>query len=217
MAQATEVVFLPLKKEIDTQGGRFHSALETILKAGKAQRLYGGHQVEHPNVYTAFIDWSSIEEHMEFTKQEIYPAFLNDAKDMCDGPLSLYHVHFEPFPPSVAFSEATEFITAYFPADYSSEDQQTFHDSMKKFGAIVKSAWEGCRGSVGGWVAEELEDPKTSEKAKAYIALIGWQSVQSHMDFRETQSFKDNIHVLRGAKDLKNVAVVHVEAKEFKA
>lgn len=87
---------------------------------------------------------------------------------------------------------------------------------MIKFGGIVDKAWEGCRGSAGGWVAEELDLPGGSEKGKAYVMLIGWTSVDSHMKYRETQSFKDNIHLLRGAKDLKNLAVFHVAASEFK-
>lgn len=125
-------------------------------------------------------------------------------------------MHFEPFPPTPAFSEVTEFIRAYFPADYSAEDQKTFHENLKEFGSIVKRDWSECRGTAGGWVAEELEDPKSGEKSKVYVCLIGWPSVESHMKFRETQSFKDNISMLRGAKDLKNVVMVHVASTKFK-
>ncbi|EXJ66106.1 uncharacterized protein A1O5_10721 [Cladophialophora psammophila CBS 110553] len=217
MAQATEVVFLPLKEGNDPQGQKLKATLETILKQGGPLRMYSGAQVEHPNVHNLFIDWTSIGHHEKFIAWEGYKAFLDDAVSICEGPPNLYHVHFEPFPPTAAFSEVTEFITIYFPANYSAEDQKTFHENMKKFGSIVQRDWEGCRGAAGGWVAEELEDPKTSEKAKVYVELIGWESVDSHMKFRETQSFRDNLHLLRGAKDLKNVVMVHVAAKEFKA
>jgi hypothetical protein len=146
-----------------------------------------------------------------------YQAFLDDVIDQCEGPPLLYHVHVEPAPPTRAFGEVTEFIQIYFPADYSPEDQKVFHENMKKFGGIVEDNWKECRGTAGGWVVEELEDPKSGSKAKVYVELIGWVSVDSHMRYRETQAFKDSIHLLRGAKDLKNLAVVHVEAKEFKA
>lgn len=33
--------------------------------------------------------------------------------------------------------------------------------------------------------------------------------MEDHLAFRETQAFKDNIHLLRGAKDLKHITVVH--------
>ncbi len=141
---------------------------------------------------------------------------MNYVVDQCEAPPALYHVHFEPFPPAPAFSEVTEFIQIYFPADYSSEDQKAYHDSVKKFSSIAKRDWAEIRGTASGWVAEEVEDPKSAEKAKVYVVLIGWPSVESHMKYRETQSFKDNIHLLRGGKDLKNLAVVHVATKEVK-
>ncbi|KIW70731.1 hypothetical protein PV04_02972 [Phialophora macrospora] len=216
MAQATEIVSLSLKEGVDAQTPQLKSALETIIKQGRPHRMYAGAQVEHPNVQSLFIDWSSIDHHIQFTKWEGYKAFLDGAAELCDAPPSPFHVHFEPFPPTPAFTEVTEFLSVYFPADYSPEDQQTFHEGMKKFGSIVQRDWEECRGTAGGWVAEELEDPKTGEKAKVYVCLLGWPGVESHMKFRETQSFKDNVHLLRGAKDLKNVAVVHVASKEFK-
>lgn len=132
------------------------------------------------------------------------------------NPPNMYHVHFDPHPPSVAFSGVTEFLTAYFPTTYSAEDQKTFHENVKKFGSIVTDAWKDCKGTTGGWVVEEQDLPGSSEKAKAYVTLIGWTSVEAHLQYRETQSFKDNIYLLRGAKDLKNVVMFHVAASEFK-
>ena len=70
MAQATEVVFLPLKEDTDTRGQKFKSTLETIIKQGGPLRMYAGAQVEHPKVFNMFIDWSSIGHHEEFMKWE---------------------------------------------------------------------------------------------------------------------------------------------------
>ncbi len=145
-----------------------------------------------------------------------YAAFMDKFAAVLDGSPLLYHVHFSPHPPSLAFSEVTEFITAYFPTTYSAEDQKTFHDGMTKFGNAVTEVWKDCKGTTGGWVVEELDLPKSSEKAKAYVALLGWTSVDAHMAYRETQSFKDNVHLLRGAKDLKDVGMFHVVTTEFK-
>ena len=35
------------------------------------------------------------------------------------------------------------------------------------------------------------------KKGKAYVGVLGWESVEAHMSFRETQAFKDIIHLLR--------------------
>lgn len=64
-------------------------------------------------------------------------------------------------------------------------------------------------------MVEERPLPKdNSEMAKVYVAAIGWKSVEAHMAFRETQMFKDNIHHLRSAKDLQDLAVVHAHLTE---
>lgn len=134
------------------------------------------------------------------------------------GSMSMYHVGFDPHPPTSALvgstPQVTEFITAYFPKDYSAEDRKTFHEGMREFGHVVSKTAEGYQASLGGFIEEEIIDPKTSEPCLGYVALIGWESVQAHLNYRETQAFKDNIHYLRGAKDLKNVAVFHVDAKQ---
>ena len=130
-------------------------------------------------------------------------------------------MHFNEHPPNATLADtesatATEFITAYFPTDYSEADQKTFSENLDKFFAIVRPSTKDVVGGVHGWVEEELEIPDTKEKAKALVALIGWTSVQAHLDYRSTQTFKDNIHFLRGAKDLKHVRVFHVHTTEVK-
>jgi hypothetical protein len=70
MAEATEIVFLPLKETTDPQGQQYKNTLETIIKHGSPHRMYAGAEIENPNVQNLFIDWSSIDHHMEFTKYE---------------------------------------------------------------------------------------------------------------------------------------------------
>ncbi len=130
----------------------------------------------------------------------------------------MYHVHLTPHPPSQVLSDvntpACETLVMYFPSDYSQADQDKFEESIKKLVKVVEDNAETYTGSAGGWVVEELPIPGTEEKGKAYAAFIGWTSVQAHMDFRETQAFKDNAHHLRGAKDLKKLTVIHTSGTE---
>ncbi len=141
---------------------------------------------------------------------------MDEVYDLVSGELGMVHAQFDPHPPSAPLADgnATEYITVYFPEDYSAEDQSKFSTDMKAFGDIVGAADENYKGGVTGWVLEAVEDPKTSLKSKVCIFLIGWTSVEAHLKFRETQTFKDNIHYLRGAKDLRNLTVWHVKAKK---
>ncbi|EXJ78459.1 hypothetical protein A1O1_08859 [Capronia coronata CBS 617.96] len=225
MAPATEICFLPLKEGTNPEdttgavGQKFKEFFNTILAQDGCQRLYWGRQVEHPSICTLFIDWESVGHHEKFIASATYKPFTEELGTYLTGPPRLYHVHFDPHPPAVALVDdgpiATEFITVYFPPDYSAEDEKTFREvNMKNLLAAVAENAKGFKDSASGWVVEELDLPDGSGKAKVFVALAGWESVQAHLNFRETQSFKDNIHWLRGAKDLKTLAVFHVPAQE---
>jgi heme-degrading monooxygenase HmoA len=125
----------------------------------------------------------------------------------------LYHTHLTPHPASEALSDhvspVTEILLAFFPTDYSDADQKKFEDDLKKLVAAVEKNADTYTASAGGWVEEEILIPDTTDKAKAYAVFIGWQSVEAHQTFREHQSFKDNIHYVRQAKDLRHLRVVH--------
>lgn len=216
MAGATEIAYLPINQE-KLVGQKFKDVLQTILQQEGCQGLSWGVQVENPSITNLFIDWDSVDDHKKFIASPQYKPFGEELMSLLDeGAPSLYHVHFDPHPPSAPLADgnATEFITMYFPTDYSAADQATFDENIRNFFGGVEGSAEGFKGASHGWVVEELKDPKSGELSKAYVILIGWTSVAAHMAYRETQSFKDNIHYLREAKDLKGLGVCHVHAQK---
>lgn len=110
-----------------------------------------------------------------------------------DGSLTMLHASFSPHPPTAALGTAapvTEVLTCYF------EKEDDGFDS--KFNQLIKAIAdnsEGFKAASGGWVMEDVE--YEGKKGKAYVGVLGWESVEAHMSFRETQAFKDNIHLLR--------------------
>lgn len=129
----------------------------------------------------------------------------------------LYHVHLTPHPADEVLSDhvspATEILTLYFPANFSRKEE--FVKNLKQFISTIENDSDTHTSSAGGWVEEELTIPGTSEKGTAYQCLLGWTSVEAHMAHREKQSFKDNIHLIRGDKDLKHLAVVHYHGTQI--
>ena len=110
-----------------------------------------------------------------------------------DGPFTMRHATFTPHPATPALgtsSPVTEVVTCYF--EKENEGFQSKIDQLVK--AISENA-EGFKGAAGGWVFEDVE--YEGKKGKAYVWLLGWESVEAHMAFRETQAFRDNIHLLR--------------------
>ena len=122
----------------------------------------------------------------------------------------------KPHPPDEVLSDhsspATEILTFYFP---KSIDKEKFESDLKKFIKTIEDDSDTHTSSAGGWIEEELPLPGSDEKCLAYQCFLGWKSVEAHMAHREKQSFKDNIHLIRGNKDLKHLHVVHYHGTQI--
>lgn len=111
----------------------------------------------------------------------------------------MHHANFSPHPPSAALGPAapvTEVLTCYFESEGGSNKADGFEG---RFDGLIRSisdsGAEGFKGAAGGWMVDEVE--YKGEKRKAFVGLVGWESVGAHMAFRETQAFRDNIPLLR--------------------
>lgn len=103
------------------------------------------------------------------------------------------HANLTPHPPTAALGTAspvTEVLTCYF----GEKGDEGFESKYKQVIKITSENAEGFKGAVGGWVVEDVE--YEGKKGKAFVGLVGWESVEAHMAYRETQAFKDNIHLL---------------------
>ena len=129
-------------------------------------------------------------------KSSIYGTFGKHLTTIVDGSFTMYHTNFSPHPPAppISFAPVTEVITCYF-TSHSSD----FETNALKLVDVVQKEAEGFRGSASGWVIEDVEHESFGEgkKGKAWVAVLGWDSVEAHMKFRETEAFKQNIHLLR--------------------
>jgi hypothetical protein len=135
-----------------------------------------------------------------------------------DGAPSVHHAMMTPHPPSAATtsSPVTEWLTLYTSATDSS-DQAGLERDAKELVKIIEKYGEGYVGSAGGWVVEELplpHDPST--KAKAWATAVGWQTVEHHHNYAETQ--KDKFaHLLAGATYLLGMTVCHTHCAEVQS
>ncbi|RVX66203.1 hypothetical protein B0A52_10095 [Exophiala mesophila] len=223
MPVATEFAAIPLKEGVHPEDpaspshAAFQKVFQTILAQDGARNCLFGRQVEDPTLGLLFIDWDSIEHHNKFIASEVYKTFLEGIlKDLAGAP-ALYHVHFDPLPIDAwTKGGATEVFNAYFPADYSESDIATFDANVKEFLKSASDVSPEIKAATGGWAVEHVEIPGTQEKGRLFNGLISWTSVAAHQAFRESEWFKNNIHVLRGAKDIKGVKAYHVTPVEVK-
>lgn len=133
--------------------------------------------------------------------QPYYEPFAQHMMSIVDGELDVCHANFTVHPPSASPNSepapVTEVVGHYFSTDISDSKKSSFESNVDKFGKVLVENAKGVKGFLGGWVVEELEHPKVEGKVRLWQSLIGWDSVEAHLAFRETDAFKDNVHLMR--------------------
>jgi hypothetical protein len=156
-------------------------------------------------------DWNSVKAHQDFNNTPAYPAFKERFQTFSGGPPRIIHVDFKP---EGALDKAitapvTEVATFVFGPDGVPSG---FGAGVEKFGAAIEAgSIPGFLIATYGFALEEVEID--GKKGKAAVLAIGWDSVDAHMQFRETQTFKDNIHFLRDG--VAAAEMHHVQFLEF--
>ena len=143
-----------------------------------------------------FSDWDSVEAHQAFMASREYGPFITKFGKILDSPAQLHHANLDPHPPSAAVSSlrspVTECLTLYFPTSF---DRSRFNSNLAIFKKALEEKADGFRAVSAGWVVEELE--LEGGKCQAWAAFVGWDSVDAHMKYRETEAFKGTIGGLR--------------------
>ena len=141
-------------------------------------------------------DWESIEHHRKFTADPSYAKFTKRFDSFLNGRPTVYHATVDPPQPAATFSSPiVEMFTAYFPAATKAADKESWQQRFKKFLTIMPEA-KGYKAHATGWVVEEVVHEGVEGKAIAWVTAVGWESVEAHMAFRETELFKKNVELL---------------------
>lgn len=159
---------------------------------------------------------------MQVLTESLFSAFkpvIDKMGTILGGSAKAYHARFDPHPATAALSKttspATEIVTMWFPTSYSLEDREKVVQRVKSFVTVLEEEATTYTACAGGWVDEEIDVPGEEEKGEAYVFLVGWTSVEAHLDFQKTQAFKDNIHYIMEAKGLRKIEAVHASLTEI--
>jgi len=204
---ATEIAVLPLQpgtqvEDPSSEAGKLWKSFgDSILSQEGVQRFYWGRQVESPDTVLLLVDWDSLESHQKFINSPEYGPFVGSLGTLLASPPSLHHAHFNPHPPAQAVSgthaPVTELVTFFLPADVSDADKASFETARNNLVKLVEKREGGRGGIASGWVVEKIDNPTTGAKSTAFTAAIGWESVEAHTKFRETEAFKEVIGPVR--------------------
>ncbi|KAI9834993.1 MAG: hypothetical protein M1819_002716 [Sarea resinae] len=215
----TEVCFLPLQPGADVEnpssptGIILADALKTVQAQPGYQRAYSGRSIESPDRFYLLVDWETITSHHNFMASPTYGPFVAALGPLVSGPPTVFHAAFKPSPPTPAVSNTsspvTEVVTFYLPASTTAAQKESWDKDWAAFSAEIAKADGVAAGMIGGWVVEEQERADVEGgKAIAFQGVIGWQSVEAHLKYKETDAFKKYIAPLR--EQWKSVDLYHV-------
>ncbi len=129
----------------------------------------------------------------------------------------MYHAQFSPFPPSAPLeAPVTAIATFYgFPSDEKTEANRGFREDYEGWECLVNEA-PGHVATAAGFTLEEVDGlaGEKMEKGKAFVVVVGWDSVDSDTAFRRMEAAKVAFEklVLRA----KEVEMHHVKFKVMK-
>ncbi|KAK9489618.1 hypothetical protein V1508DRAFT_393238 [Lipomyces doorenjongii] len=167
------------------------------------QRITWGRWEESAEKVQLFIDWDNIESHRKFEACGAdFQAVGGILKPVLVAPPSMYHVHFSPHPPSEVLSAPIVELVTYYSIS------ATFETDIAKFLSVLEKA-VGCVAIAHCGIDEDLAKEDGEPKGKAYLAAIGWSSVDANEKAMTTKEVADAVHLANG--EARNVEIRHVK------
>jgi len=128
---------------------------------------------------------------MQFINSPQYGPFKQKVGTLIED-IAIRHFIPSPFPPSIpSRAPCTEVATFYNVTTEFASRVQAFVE------AVEEGKPDGYLGFSHGPVVEEIAKMEGDTKGNAHVLLMGWESKEKHMAFRETTLFKENIPLLR--------------------
>ena len=119
-----------------------------------------------------------------------------------------------PFPPVAALtvpdSPVTEIFESFFDKDTTQATKVKFESNLEVFMESMKAHAKGYSAFAGGWSTDLVPIPgRGGQTGYAYVAFIGWESVEAHLQNRKTEVFQSTAPLVRGHEGQLAAAVVH--------
>lgn len=110
-------------------------------------------------------------------------------------------------------------MLAYFSSDISQAQKDAAFANVKEFSEKGLNKCSDVKGFSFGWGVENdfpVRGGDEGQSGSVLAAFIGWTSIDAHMEFRETEPFKDNVGLLRRMEGVVKLAMFHVSCQSLK-
>ncbi|PVH97458.1 hypothetical protein DM02DRAFT_684881 [Periconia macrospinosa] len=187
----TTLVYLEI-----SQDAPVHRAVEMLKEIQGISQIYFGRRLENNNIVDLAIDWATTSnlEHVNdlLTKGDIYNAIL---KPSLTGVPSVFSIQHSSGPGTfldTVPNTVTEIATFYFLPDTTDAKLKDFEQSFVLLEKAILALPEQTTAAAGP-VIGNLNNPDISLPVKAFIATVGWTSVDAHIAFTQTPEFAQSL------------------------
>ncbi|KAG9191397.1 hypothetical protein G6011_09485 [Alternaria panax] len=216
----TDVAVITLQSAMDlnhsffADDGEFKTTLHDISAEADFTRGFWGIEDEDKTLLRVFVNWSAA---CEAKDNDMMSKSFKGLKKV--KAVDIYHVDFvpslptKPLDPEVSGNTMVE--TIYFDKEFPHADgwvsnfKQKVHNILSLRGTQFKAA-------SGGWARKTAVAPGTQEECLVWFAIVGWPSMQAHLEWRDSPEHHENTKLLEQYKDWwKGIARVHSSMHEI--
>ncbi|KAL8676820.1 MAG: hypothetical protein Q9186_006695 [Xanthomendoza sp. 1 TL-2023] len=223
---------LDLSKSDSPYKSTLQQHLKNVLAFDGAQAAYYGQIIEKPHIIIVFVNWDKLESHVKATKSPGFPAHETSFKTnlIKENALSkVFHVPFsenmldalQPKTSSGTIGDTELVFASFQPSPLPQAAKDKIMESFAHVEPVILRHG-GLTGYRKGWSVEALSTPLLEKgdgkedigKCDYYVNLTGWDKMDSHVKFMETQEFKDNQHWYMDVEGLRGGEIVHARFYE---
>ncbi|TGO43655.1 hypothetical protein BCON_1192g00010 [Botryotinia convoluta] len=217
---STEIAVIRLRSAIELDhpffdnDGEFKAILRDISSAAEFTRGFWGIEDEDKTLLRVFVNWGPAREDED---NDSISKSLNNLKDV--ESVDIYHVNFlpslptKPLDPEISGNTMVE--TIYFDRDFPHADGWVSNFSQKVHN-ILSLRGHQFKAASGGWTRQKAVAPGTKDECSVWFAIVGWPSMQAHLEWRDSPEHHENTMLLEQYKDWwKGLVRVHSSMHEI--
>jgi len=203
----TEFATLPVQEGANALQA-IQQSMSVVAKQPGFQRAFWGPHIESPNNFDLWIEWDSIDSHTAFINSPDFQASGSSLGPILSGAPSVFHVKFSSkLTEAIITSPALEIASFFSPTPEMA-------DGFEKFISVLGKS-DGFHGSGSGSIVEDVSPSDGGDKQKAFLGVIGWSSVDSHVKAMQGEDAVKAIPLLTNASG--SFSVHHARLQQFKA
>jgi len=197
----TEIITLHLGPKFSAEA--FKPVAEVIKAQPGCQRVYWGRTVEDDQIAVVFVEWDKIEDHQAVAANpDIFKPFIDSLTSLVSAPPEVFHVPFEPFPPTEVMKGPVIELTILLAKEEPGAREKMLEGAQQILALAAKQP--KCTGTALGFEVENVNK---------LVLILSWPNREAHMEeFQKIPEFIELVAPLRNLVD--HPSFTHVKVQQ---